>query len=312
LLVESTAANAERAVYQTGIVATTGTLSVYVKSSGRSHVGLRFYTAANNWVRATYTLSGTGTAGAAATGSSSTYSDAASGIQQLHDGWYRVRLTATKTGGLSFAVIDFATTATPSLSAAGGNELYTGDGTSGLLLWGAQLEAGAFPTSYIPTTGTAATRTADVVSITGANFSSWFNPIEGTLSSTFQITADPAVFPNHGVIGINDSSTSNRLEIRHSAAATATYGGVNVPLTSAATVSAGVFRRQAIAHSASSSANSINGLVSQTGSASPIAATRLALGMRDGQTAPVGAITFSRLTYWPTRLPNSTLQNITL
>lgn len=45
----------------------------------------------------------------------------------------------------------------------------------------AQLEAGAFATSYIPTTTTSLTRNADAVSMTGTNFSSWYNASEGSL-----------------------------------------------------------------------------------------------------------------------------------
>jgi hypothetical protein len=47
-------------------------------------------------------------------------------------------------------------------------------------VWGMQLEQGAFATSYIPTTTTVLTRAADVATMTGANFSNWFNPVEGT------------------------------------------------------------------------------------------------------------------------------------
>jgi hypothetical protein len=48
-------------------------------------------------------------------------------------------------------------------------------------VWGMQLEQGAFATSYIPTTTTALTRAADVASVTGADFSSWHNDVEGTV-----------------------------------------------------------------------------------------------------------------------------------
>jgi hypothetical protein len=47
-------------------------------------------------------------------------------------------------------------------------------------IWGGQIELGAFPTSYIPTTTAAVTRAADVASMTGTAFSSWFNATEGT------------------------------------------------------------------------------------------------------------------------------------
>lgn len=47
--------------------------------------------------------------------------------------------------------------------------------------WGAQLEAGAFATSYIPTVASQVTRNADVAVMTETNFSSWFNASEGSL-----------------------------------------------------------------------------------------------------------------------------------
>lgn len=48
-------------------------------------------------------------------------------------------------------------------------------------IWGAQLEAGSFATSYIPTVAAQVTRSADNASMTGTNFSSWYNQSEGTL-----------------------------------------------------------------------------------------------------------------------------------
>ena len=56
-----------------------------------------------------------------------------------------------------------------------------GDGVSGFYIWGAQLEAGSFATSYIPTISGTVSRAADQASITGTNFSSWYNQSEGSL-----------------------------------------------------------------------------------------------------------------------------------
>ena len=49
-----------------------------------------------------------------------------------------------------------------------------------ILLWGVQMEAGEFPTSYIPTAGSTVTRSVDIVQLTGTNATSWYNDAEGT------------------------------------------------------------------------------------------------------------------------------------
>jgi hypothetical protein len=62
--------------------------------------------------------------------------------------------------------------------------------TQSLSLWGVQLEAGAFATSYIRTTGSQVTRTTDVATMTGTNFSSWFNASEGSFAYWANIFSD--------------------------------------------------------------------------------------------------------------------------
>jgi hypothetical protein len=317
LLVESTAVNAERTAYQTGIVATTGTLTVYAKASGRSHVGLRFYGASNNWVRATYTLTGAGAASVVSAGSSSDYSGTAASIEQFADGWYRVRLTATRGSGLAFAVVDFATTATPILQAVNGNEFYTGNGTSGLLLWGAQLEAGAFPTSYIPTTGTAATRTADVVSITGTNFSSWYRQDEGCVFVDAFNSAAPIGGAARRLFELNNNSEAERF-----------FSGFNTTTTlqtliqDNSVIQANLTQAIPGPVSASKIAASYKlddlGIVANGGAVGSDTQctlptpTQLTIGYStSGGNSTLNA-PIRRLTYWPTRLPNSTLQSITL
>ena len=54
-------------------------------------------------------------------------------------------------------------------------------------VWGAQIEAGAFATSYIPTLASQVTRNPDIATMTGTNFSSWFNANEGTFVATTSV-----------------------------------------------------------------------------------------------------------------------------
>ena len=89
-------------------------------------------------------------------------------IRDFGNGWYRCSMTYTMTGLTNHA-------AQPIRLPSG-----TGDGVKGFYVWGAQVEAGAFATSYIPTTTTSLTRNADVVSMTGTNFSDWYNVGAGT------------------------------------------------------------------------------------------------------------------------------------
>lgn len=71
----------------------------------------------------------------------------------------------------------------------------------------AQLEAGAFATSYIPTTTTALTRNADVATMTGTNFSDWFNASEGTYNVTFSTLPDST--SKAGIPFAMDSGSAN-------------------------------------------------------------------------------------------------------
>jgi hypothetical protein len=96
------------------------------------------------------------------------------------NGFWRVNITSTAassaTGGCSVYL---------SNNGSWGSRAYIGDGTSGIYAYGAQMEAGAFATSYIPTTTTSLTRNADAVNMTGTNFSDWFNASEGAFSATY-------------------------------------------------------------------------------------------------------------------------------
>ena len=80
------------------------------------------------------------------------------GIEAFPDGWYRCWIVDTCN---STASTDFWSIWAISTDNLGGT--YDGDGSSGIHIWGSQLEAGAFPSSYIPTTSPALARAADVL-----------------------------------------------------------------------------------------------------------------------------------------------------
>lgn len=56
---------------------------------------------------------------------------------------------------------------------------YTGNGSSGIYIWGSQIELGSFATSYTPTGASAVTRNSDIATITGTNFSGFWRATRG-------------------------------------------------------------------------------------------------------------------------------------
>ena len=88
--------------------------------------------------------------------------------------WYRFILTGTGTGNTNGVYLQFTE------SGDEGDDNYVGDASNSFLVWGAQLEAGAFVTSHIPTSGSTVTRGSDVMTLSGDNFSSWNNQSQGT------------------------------------------------------------------------------------------------------------------------------------
>jgi hypothetical protein len=92
-------------------------------------------------------------------------------IVNVGNGWYRCIVNKTWANGTMY--ISCGSSSSPSFFNGAGN------GTSGVLLYGFQLEAGSYPTSYIPTTTAAVTRNADAISKTG--ISSLIGQTEGTI-----------------------------------------------------------------------------------------------------------------------------------
>ena len=93
-----------------------------------------------------------------------------------------------------------------------------------------QVEEGAFPTSYIPTSGSAVTRAVDFCSMPISRF--FYNTSEGSLFVVFDIATSEA---NKGICAINNSAspTDNRVDLRSQGTAFITsdnvdFDGLNV------------------------------------------------------------------------------------
>lgn len=102
-------------------------------------------------------------------------------------------------------------------------EAYTGDITKGLYLWGADMEALSYSTSYIPTTSGTVTRSADVCNNSGTV--SDFNSEEGVFYVKLAALHDALT---NRIITISDGTMNNRIEISYSTVSNRIKGAVNV------------------------------------------------------------------------------------
>ena len=130
------------------------------------------------------------------------------GEQYTLDGTWQ-RLTITRTYGPTFsAAALFRFGVRPlGLSAGTANQVYA---------WGAQIEAGSFPTSYIPTSGSTATRAVDDAVIRGDSFNSFFNPSEGTVICKYKKDHWPGAAGDiryERIWEIGDGTDANNLNI---------------------------------------------------------------------------------------------------
>ena len=131
-----------------------------------------------------------------------TATDCTARIENYGNGWYRCSITA---------ICDAAGTASVFMGPSSGNTRdYIGNGSASLYLWGAQLETGSVATSYIPTTAGTGSRSADVISVTGA-VSGSIGQTEGTIYAEVGYSDNSSI---RHLIALSDGSSSNRIRLR--------------------------------------------------------------------------------------------------
>ena len=144
------------------------TYSIFAKASGHNLIRLRMKNTVGLFY-CDYNL---------ATGqkqvNSSAHSSVTGAIESMGNGWWRCSMTYASEKTNPYATVFLINAMDASLSNS-----FLGDGTSGVYVWGSQYEAGAFPTSYIPTSGSTATRAADFAQIPTSAFG--YNNDKGSL-----------------------------------------------------------------------------------------------------------------------------------
>jgi hypothetical protein len=269
------------------------TVSFYAKPDGRSIAALDLNGAGLSFIDTYFTLTGSGASNPGA-GITAT-------IAQLANGWYRCAATFTSSAASALTV-------TIATSIATNGFTYAGDGVSGLFIWGAQLEAGAFATSYIPTTSSTATRAADVISFTAGDSPSWI-----AATSTYYAKAtllNAAVDGNNPRLWGTGSDASSTINTGNSNTAASSYNGSSL-LTGnagAGTWSAGA--QAAFAGDATHRAICMNAGTVGTDANTAGLQDKIRIGSDRGITAFANGY-IKRTSYWNSRLSNANLQTLT-
>jgi hypothetical protein len=168
-----------------------------------------------------------------------------------------------------------------------------------------QLEAGAFPTSYIPTTTSTVTRSADNASMTGTNFSSWYNQSEGTFYSTIKSTTGIGGY----IIIARGVSSGDRHQVSQTGGATVASSTLTAQITRPYN------NQNKIAYSYStnnfSSVTDKDRIGQDISGSIPTNITYATIGRADFGGVNILNGTISRLTYYPRALKPNQLQYLT-
>ena len=212
------------------------------------------------------------------------------------NGWYRISRSFVNTNVTTF-VNRLDTTSTTATS---------------VLFWGAQLEAGAFATSYIPTVASQVTRAADAASMTGTNFSSWYNVGQGTVYGEARTTYTQdgggvgilsirSTSDNAWGIGINPNLSGSASSVRTNAVTQAIFY---------ATQTSGVYHKVSLSAANNNITYTNDGLAIQSvlAGVTPIVDT---LYIGQNRAGIVGSLNIKRITYYPVALTSTQLVALT-
>ena len=226
-------------------------------------------------------------------------------VTDFGNGWYKITVTQAAPAN-TVSVRLFIRLETTAANAA-------------VFIWGAQLEEGGFPTSYIPTSGSTVTRSEDNASITGTNFSDFYNQDEGTVYVSQKLKAVPDIDRNNLVYLINGGSQIDffyNVKKGYTNIFTFGDGGTNYSRFQNGTDSTDTKTAWAYDVSGDDFKAYYDGIeaTNETTNNTPSATSHTQLEL--GSTASPASGTkycghIQQFIYYPTRLPNAQLQNLT-
>ena len=221
------------------------------------------------------------------------------------NGWYRVSLTYTPTAGSS--VTDFGM-----VDSSGSQATNLGAGQY-VFVWGAQLEALAFSTSYISTTSSQVTRASDNASMTGNNFSSWYNQGQGAVyAENLKTTSGGSA--SFGVASISNGASANSINLYINPSVSLTdIDVINSGATQFTYYSGAYAKKQAISFANNNFAGSSGGTISTNSSGTvPSNVNQLIIGnvYTTSQSYQLNGW-IKKISYYPQALTSTQLQALT-
>lgn len=280
--------------------------SVYMKAAGYNYAYLSLTNTGWTAVQtASFNLSSGTIAAQSANGTAA--------IQAVGNGWYRCSVTGT-TAASGATVLDVI----PSVTGADAG-VFAGNGTSGILVWGAQAEIGAQPSSYIPTTTVSVTRAAEALTIP---VGSWFVQSQGSLAVEWALLQRGSLY-GAPVALVGSNTATDYIDVDEMTGATPSYSvdtvsvaGVSTAATfTAASIPYGTPVKGAVSWSVGGYTQGAHNGISAAQSAAVLASTPAMTSLNVGaamhyQTA--SSLYIRRVRYWPRQQGATELASNTL
>jgi hypothetical protein len=226
-------------------------------------------------------------------------------IKNYGNGWYRCSITFETTNTTNQLQITVDN---------GSGAQYAGNGTSGALIWGAQVEVSSYATSYIPTTSSSATRVADACFKTG--ISSLIGQTEGVIYIDVLASGQNVAGTTYAFFYLFGDATNN-LQLYYISGVLYIYvvvsSSVVINTSTSQTITSNTRYKMALAYKSGQYAFYVNGVQIYTSTASAVPA----MSQFNFNSTGFGAVAsetenkYNALVLFPTRLTNAELASLT-